>query len=63
MTIEEAGIQASETTGADQLSVEVGAGFTLILISLEIAWWIGLGLFLNKRRLRRDSTLDDTKRT
>ena len=62
MKIEEAWIQASETTGADQLSVEVGAGFTLILIYLEIAWWIGLGLFLNKRRQRNESALDDTKR-
>ena len=62
MKVEEAWIQASETTGADQLSVEFGAGFTLILISLEIAGWIGLGLFLNKRRLRHESALDDTKR-
>ena len=62
MKIEEAWTQASESTGVDQLSVEVGAGFTLILISLEVAWWIGLGIFLNKRRLRYDSTLDDTKR-
>ena len=63
MKIEEAWIQASETTGADQFSVELGTGFTLILISLEIAWWIGLGLFLNKRRQRHESTFDDTKRT
>ena len=62
MKIEEAWIQASETTGADQLSVEVGAGFTLILISREIAWWSGVCLFLNKRRLRHESALDDTKR-
>jgi len=63
MKIEEAWIQASETTGVDQLSVEAGAGFTLILISLEVVWWIGLGIFLNKRRQRPESTLDDTKRT
>jgi len=62
MKIEEAWIQATETTGVDQFSVEAGTGFTLILISLEIFWWIGLGLFLNKRRLKHDSTLDDTKR-
>ena len=63
MKVEEAWIQASETTGADQLSVELGAGFTLILISLEIAWWIGFGLFLNKQRQRVESSLDDAKRT
>ena len=62
MKIEEAWIQATETTGVDQISAEMGAGFTLILISLEIAWWIGLGLFLNKRRHKNHSTLDDTKR-
>ncbi len=62
MKIEEAWIQASETTGVDQFSVEVGAGLTLILISLEVAWWIGLGIFLNKRRMKSESALDDAKR-
>ena len=63
MKIEEAWTQASETTGVDQISVELGAGFSLLLISLEIFWWIGLGLFLNKQRQRVESSLDDTKRT
>ena len=63
MKVEEAWIQASETTGVDQISIELGAGFSLLLISLEIFWWIGLGLFLNKQRQRVASSLDDTKRT
>ena len=62
MKIEEAWIQASESTGVDQISVELGAGFTLLLISLEIVWWIGLGVFLNNRRKRTKSSFDDTKR-
>ncbi|GEM_PF-1204221 len=62
MKIEEAWIQASESTGVDQISVEIGAGFTLLLISLEIVWWIGLGVFLNNRRKRTKSSFDDTKR-
>ena len=63
MKIEEAWIQASESTGVDQISVEIGAGFALLLISLEIVWWIGLGVFLNNRRKRTKSSFDDTKRT
>ena len=63
MKIEEAWTQASETTGVDQIGVELGTGFTLLMISLEIVWWIGLGLFLNKQRLRVESSLDDAKRT
>ena len=62
MKIEEAWIQASESTGVDQISVEIGAGITLLLISLEIVWWIGLGVFLNNRRKRTKSSFDDTKR-
>ncbi len=62
MKIEEAWIQASESTGVDQISVELGAGFTLLLISLEIVWWIGLGVFLNNRIKRTKSSFDDTKR-
>ena len=62
MKIEEAWIQASESTGVDQSSVELGAGFTLLLISLEIVWWIGLGVFLNNRIKRTKSSFDDTKR-
>ena len=63
MKIEEAWIQASESTGVDQISVEIGAGFTLLLMTLEIVWWIGLGVFLNKRRMRTRLSFDDTKRT
>ena len=62
MKIEEAWIQASESTGVDQINVEIGAGFTLLLIALEIVWWIGLGVFLNNRRKRTKSSFDDTKR-
>jgi hypothetical protein len=49
MKIEEAWIQASETTGVDLINVEIGTGLTLLLISFEVAWWFGLGLFLKSR--------------
>jgi len=52
MKIEEAWIQASETTGVDQIGVEMGTGFAILVLSLEVAWWIGLGLFLKKRSQR-----------
>ncbi|MDE0707415.1 MAG: hypothetical protein OSB33_00530 [Candidatus Poseidoniales archaeon] len=58
MKIEEAWIQASETTGVDQIGAELGAAFTLILLSLELAWWIGLGLFLKNRRQRHTNSDD-----
>tara|TARA_B110000438_G_scaffold282141_1_gene308915 strand:- start:6311 stop:6490 length:180 start_codon:yes stop_codon:yes gene_type:complete len=58
MKIEEAWIQASETTGVDQIGADMGTAFALILLSLELAWWIGLGLFLKNRR-QCDSNSDD----
>ena len=52
MRIEEAWIQASETTGADQIGAEMGTVFAVLVLSLEVAWWIGFGLFLKKRSER-----------
>ena len=52
MRIEEAWIQASGTTGVDQIGAEMGTGFAVLVLSLEVAWWIGFGLFLKKRSER-----------
>ncbi len=52
MRIEEAWIQASGTTGVDQIGAEMGTGFAVLVLSLEVAWWIGIGLFLKKRTER-----------
>ena len=46
MKFGEAWNQAAETTGVDQVSVEINLGFAILILSLEIVWWVGLGLFI-----------------
>ena len=50
---------AAETTGVDQVSVEMTLGFAILILSLEIAWWGGLGLFIRRRHLQRENTADE----
>ena len=46
MKFGEAWNQAAETTGVDQVGVEMSFGFGLFLLSLELIWWVGIGLFI-----------------
>ena len=59
MKFGEAWNQAAETTGVDQVSVEINLGFAILILSLEIAWWVGLGLFIRRRHLQRENTADE----
>ena len=56
MNIEEAWNQAAVTTGVDQFGAELGTAFAILLISLELAWWIGIGLFIKTRKQRKSKS-------
>ena len=59
MRFGEAWNQAAETTGVDQVIVDMSFGVTILLISLEVAWWVGIGLFINIRQQKRDADADE----
>ena len=46
MRFGEAWNQAAETTGVDQVGGDLGFGLTILLISLEVVWWVGIVLFI-----------------
>ena len=50
MKFGEAWNQAAETTGVDQVGAELGLGFGIFLLSLELIWWLGIGLFIKIRK-------------
>ena len=49
MKFGEAWNQAAETTGVDQVGAELGLGFGIFLLSLELIWWVGIGFFIKIR--------------
>ena len=54
MRFGEAWNQAAETTGVDQVGADMSLAFAMLLISLELAWWVGIGLFIKKRQQQRN---------
>ena len=54
MRFGEAWNQAAETTGVDQVGADMGLGLAILLISLELVWWVGIGLFIKNRQQRRN---------
>lgn len=48
--MEEAWIQASETTGLDEVDSGIGISFGTFLLVFEIVWWIAVAM-LAKRKL------------
>ena len=54
MKFGEAWNQASETTGVDQIGADMSLGLAMLLISFELAWWIGIGLFIKNRQQQRN---------
>ena len=54
MRLGEAWSQAAETTGVDQVGVDMNLGLGILLISLELVWWVGIGLFIKIRHQQRD---------
>jgi hypothetical protein len=54
MKFGEAWNQATETTGVDQVGVDMSIGLAVLFISLELAWWIGIGLFIKNRQQQRN---------
>ena len=59
MRFGEAWNQAAETTGVDQVNVDMSFGLTILLISLEVAWWVGIGLFIKNRHQQRTVAADE----
>ena len=56
MNIEEAWNQAAQTTGVDQFGAGLGTVFAILLISLELFWWIGIGLLIKTRKHRKSES-------
>jgi len=54
MRLGEAWSQAAETTGVDQVGVDMNLGLGILLISLELVWWVGIGLFIKIRHQQRN---------
>ena len=54
MKFGEAWNQATETTGVDQVGADMSLGLAMLLISFELAWWIGIGLFIKNRQQQRN---------
>ncbi len=50
MRFGEAWNQAAETTGVDQVGADMSLSLAHLLISLELVWWVGIGLFIKNRQ-------------
>jgi hypothetical protein len=50
MRFGEAWNQAAETTGVDQVGADMSLSLAMLLISLELVWWVGIGLFIKNRQ-------------
>ena len=59
MKFGEAWNQAAETTGVDQVGADMSLGLAMALISLELAWWVGIGLFIKRRQQQIDVDADE----
>ena len=59
MKFAEAWNQAAETTGVDQVGAEMGFGFAIFILSLEVIWWVGIGLFIKLRHQQIDVDTDE----
>ena len=59
MRFGEAWNQAAETTGVGQVGADMSLGLAILLISLEVAWWVGIGLFIKIRQQQRDVNADE----
>ncbi|HJM68169.1 MAG TPA: hypothetical protein QF716_04765 [Candidatus Thalassarchaeaceae archaeon] len=59
MRFGEAWNQAAETTGVDQVGADISFGLAIVFISLEVVWWVGIGLFIKIRQQRRDVNADE----
>ena len=59
MRFGEAWNQAAETTGVDQVGVDMSLAWGMLLISLELAWWVGIGLFIKRRQQQIDVDADE----
>ena len=59
MRFGEAWNQAAETTGVGQVGPDMSFGLAILLISLEVVWWIGIGLFIKIRQQQRDVDADE----
>ena len=59
MRFGEAWNQAAETTGVDQVGGDLGFGLTILLISLEVVWWVCIVLFIKIRHQQRDVIADE----
>ena len=59
MKFGEAWNQAAETTGVDQVGADMSLGLAMVLISLELAWWVGIGLFIKSRQQQIDVDADE----
>ena len=59
MRFGEAWNQAAETTGVGQVGGDLSFGLTILLISLEVVWWVGIGLFIKIRHQQRENIADE----
>jgi len=59
MRFGEAWNQAAETTGVDQVGADLSFGLGALIIFLEVAWWVGIGLFIKIRKQQRDANADE----
>ena len=59
MRFGEAWNQAAETTGVDQVGADLSFGLGTLIIFLEVAWWVGIGLFIKIRKQQRDANADE----
>ena len=50
MNIQEAWNQAAGTTGVEDVDTSMGLSFAILIVLLEIAWWLGVGMFIKARR-------------
>ncbi len=56
MNLEEAWNQAAGTTGVDQIGAGLGTALAILLISLELVWWVGIGLLIKQRKQRKSES-------
>mgnify|MGYP000981057110 CR=1 FL=1 len=59
MKFGEAWNQAAETTGVDQVGADLSFGLGAPIIFLEVAWSVGIGIFIKIRKKQRDANAED----